>query len=66
MKAAYRALAQGVNLQRFYVWSVFDNFEWVFGYGRRFGLIYVNFQTQERFWKESAHWYRKVIKDNGF
>ncbi|MGA3085863.1 MAG: GH1 family beta-glucosidase [Thermodesulfobacteriota bacterium] len=66
MKAAYRALTQGVNLQRYYVWSVFDNFEWAFGYGRRFGLIYVNYRTQERFWKDSARWYRKMIKDNGF
>jgi beta-glucosidase len=65
LEAANRAIQSGVNLQRYYVWSVFDNFEWVFGYSRRFGIIYVNFQTQERTWKQSAKWYRDVIKNNG-
>jgi beta-glucosidase len=66
LEAASRAVSQGVNLQRYYVWSLFDNFEWIFGYGRRFGLIYVDYETQERIWKDSALWYRDVIKNNGF
>lgn len=66
LEAAHYAIQKGVNLQRYYVWSVFDNFEWVFGYSRRFGIIYVNFQTQERTWKQSAKWYQHVIKNNGF
>jgi beta-glucosidase len=65
-EAASKAISQGVNLQRYYVWSLFDNFEWIFGYGRRFGLIYVNYETQERIWKDSAFWYKEVIKNNGF
>ena len=64
--AARRAIDDGVNLSRFYVWSLLDNFEWIFGYGRRFGIIYVDFKTQERIWKDSALWYKNVIRDNGF
>lgn len=65
-EAASRAISEGVNLQRYYVWSLFDNFEWIFGYRRRFGLIYVDYETQERIWKDSAIWYKEVIKNNGF
>ncbi|MCP4754803.1 MAG: beta-glucosidase [Proteobacteria bacterium] len=65
-EAAHRAIAEGVNLQGYYVWSCFDNFEWIFGYSRRFGLIYIDYQTLERIWKDSAHWYRGVIENNGF
>jgi beta-glucosidase len=65
-KAARDALSHGVDLQRYYVWSIFDNFEWIFGYGRRFGLVYIDFDTQDRIWKDSARWYKDVIKNNGF
>ena len=64
--SASRAISRGVSLQRYYVWSLFDNFEWIFGYSRRFGLIYVDFKTQKRIWKESAIWYKDVIRNNGF
>ncbi len=66
LQAAHRAINQGVNLKRFYVWSCFDNFEWIFGYSRRFGLIYVDFKSQERAWKDSAFWFQTVISNNGF
>lgn len=46
-------------------WSVIDNLEWNRGYDMRFGLIYVDFQTQKRTIKDSAYWYRKVIETNG-
>ena len=65
-EAESRAISKGVNLKRYYVWSLFDNFEWIYGYSRRFGLVYVDYNTQERIWKESAFWYRQVITDNGF
>ena len=42
-----------------------DNFEWAFGYNRRFGLIYVDYQTQERTIKYSGYWYKEVIESNG-
>jgi len=65
LEAAARAISRGVNLQRYYLWSVFDNFEWVFGYSRRFGIIYVDYRTQDRLWKESARWYKSVIANRG-
>jgi len=65
LKSVHQAIDSNVKVQRYYLWSCFDNFEWVFGYKRRFGLIYVNFETQERMLKSSAHWYQQVIRDNG-
>lgn len=58
---AWRALQVGVPLKGYFVWSLMDNFEWSHGYTKRFGLIYVDFKTQERRMKRSAHWYRQVI-----
>lgn len=43
-----------------------DNFEWAHGYAQRFGLVYVDFKTQQRTIKESGYWFSKVIKQNGF
>jgi beta-glucosidase len=63
--AAHRAIQDGVNLKRYYLWSCFDNFEWIFGYSRRFGLVYVDFDTQERIWKDSAYEYQSYIRRNG-
>jgi beta-glucosidase len=63
---AHRAIQAGVKLQRYYVWSCFDNFEWVFGYKNRFGLIYVNFENQERIWKDSAFYFQSCVINNGF
>jgi beta-glucosidase len=59
--AAARALASGVNLQGYYVWSTFDNEEWAMGYEKRFGLIYVDYRTQTRIPKLSAHWFSREI-----
>ena len=59
--AAHRALQEGVPLRGYFVWSLLDNFEWAFGYTRRFGIVYVDFDTQERIWKDSAYFYRDVI-----
>ena len=42
-----------------------DNFEWALGYSKRFGLVHINFDTQERTLKDSAHFYSKVIATNG-
>ena len=66
IEAANRAIKDGVNLQRYYVWSCFDNFEWLSGYSSRFGIIYVDFETQQRIWKDSAFFYQNCIKNNGF
>jgi beta-glucosidase len=59
--AAHRALAEGVPLKGYFVWSLLDNFEWSYGYSKRFGLIHVDYATQKRTPKASAYWYRDVI-----
>ncbi len=60
-----RAGEDGVPIEGYFHWSAFDNFEWAEGYKERFGLIYVDYQTQERILKDSAYWYRTVIESNG-
>jgi beta-glucosidase len=66
LDASHRAIKDGVNLQGYYVWSLFDNFEWAFGYDKRFGVVYVDYETQKRIPKQSALWYKDTIKNNGF
>lgn len=56
-----QAIADGVDVRGYYVWSLLDNFEWAFGYNKRFGIIYVDYETQQRYWKQSAYWYRDFI-----
>jgi beta-glucosidase len=63
---AARAMAEGVDLRGYQVWSLYDNFEWAYGFDRRFGIVRVDFETLARTWKRSALWYRKVIAGNGF
>ncbi len=63
--AAHRAIECGVPLAGYFVWSLMDNFEWSFGYAQRFGLIWVNYETQQRILKDSALWYKQVICENG-
>jgi beta-glucosidase len=65
LAAAHRAVAAGVPLESFHVWSLLDNFEWAEGYDQRWGLVYVDYPTQRRVLKRSAHWYRQVIAANG-
>jgi beta-glucosidase len=62
--AAHRAIADGVPLESYHVWSLLDNFEWNEGYEQRWGLVYVDYPTQRRILKRSAHWYRRVIAEN--
>ncbi|HEX6353530.1 GH1 family beta-glucosidase [Actinophytocola sp.] len=60
------AISAGVDLRGYFVWSLLDNFEWAFGYEKRFGIVHVDYRTQKRVWKDSAHWYRQVIRTNGW
>ena len=62
--AAHRSIEQGVPLVGYFVWSFMDNFEWGEGYKERFGITWVDFDTQERILKDSALWYREVIAEN--
>ena len=64
--AAHRAIQMGVPLAGYFVWSLMDNFEWSWGYMQRFGIIWVDYETQKRTLKDSAKWYKRVIKKNGF
>ena len=61
----WRAIQAGVPVSGYLVWSLMDNFEWARGYSQRFGIIHVYYQTQKRTIKDSAYWYRDVIKRNG-
>ncbi|MEA1084504.1 GH1 family beta-glucosidase [Sphingomonas sp. CD22] len=59
-----RAVAEGYPLKGYFLWSLMDNFEWADGYGKRFGIHYVDFATQKRTPKLSAAWYKEVIRQN--
>jgi beta-glucosidase len=65
LMAARAAVAQGVDLRGYFVWSLLDNFEWAQGYAKRFGLFRVDPITQTRTPKRSARFYREVIRTNG-
>jgi beta-glucosidase len=56
-----RAIADGVDVRRYYAWSFLDNFEWEHGYDQRFGIVHVDYETQRRVPKRSGLWYRDHI-----
>jgi beta-glucosidase len=64
LEAAARAIKDGVSLAGYFVWSLLDNFEWAWGYQKRFGIIYVDFGTQRRIPKSSARFYSDVVRAN--
>ncbi|GAA4590789.1 GH1 family beta-glucosidase [Planotetraspora phitsanulokensis] len=61
--AMHRAIEEGARVEGYHVWSLLDNFEWAEGYGQRFGIVYVDYATLSRHPKDSALWYRDVIKN---
>jgi beta-glucosidase len=63
-QVAYELIEDGVLLDGYFVWSLLDNFEWERGYRQRFGITWVDFETQRRIPKDSALWYREVISQN--
>ncbi|MER5453721.1 GH1 family beta-glucosidase [Micromonospora sp. NPDC002389] len=65
LRAAHEAIARGVDLRGYLVWSLLDNFEWAEGYRKRFGIVHVDYLTQRRTPKSSARWYQEVISRNG-
>ncbi len=65
LRAAHEAIAAGVDLRGYFVWSLMDNYEWAEGYAKRFGIVHVDYRTQARVPKDSALWYRDVIRRNG-
>ncbi len=64
LEALFAAKAQGAPVNGYFAWSLLDNFEWAYGYGKRFGLVYVDYPTQKRIPKSSAYYYRQRIKEN--
>ena len=64
LEAVARAIQQGVDVRGYFVWSLLDNFEWAWGYGKRFGIVYVDYATQTRILKDSAKWYAQTIAEN--
>ena len=56
------AIADGANVKGYFIWSLMDVFSWSNGYEKRYGLFYVDFETQERYPKKSAHWYKKLAE----
>ena len=63
--AARQAIDGGVNLKGYFVWSLLDNFEWTYGYAKRFGIVHVDYETQRRTPKSSARFFSQVVRSNG-
>ncbi len=65
VRAVHRAVQDGVDLRGYLAWSLLDNFEWAEGYAMRFGLVHVDFETQQRTIKDSGYWYGDLARRNG-
>ncbi|MFJ2032728.1 GH1 family beta-glucosidase [Streptosporangium sp. NPDC087985] len=65
LRAAHAAIEAGADLRGYLVWSLLDNFEWAEGYNKRFGIVHVDYTTQNRTPKDSALWYSGVVRRNG-
>ncbi|MFF9008163.1 GH1 family beta-glucosidase [Streptomyces goshikiensis] len=64
LRALHRAMAEGVDVRGYFIWSILDNFEWAEGYRQRFGLVHVDYDTLARTPKDSYAWYRDVVESN--
>ncbi|MDR1825734.1 MAG: beta-glucosidase [Bifidobacteriaceae bacterium] len=64
-RAARQAIDEGVDLRGYFPWSLMDNFEWAFGESSRFGMVYIDYETQQRIPKDSFYFYRDVIAAGG-
>ncbi|MFD9976143.1 GH1 family beta-glucosidase [Streptomyces sp. NPDC059017] len=62
LSAVHRAMADGADVRGYFLWSLLDNFEWAYGYGKRFGAVYVDYDTQARIPKSSARWYGELAR----
>ncbi len=65
LRAAHQAISAGVPLRGYFAWSLMDNFEWAWGYTKRFGMIHIDYRSQVRTLKSSGRWYAEVIRRNG-
>ncbi|WP_321166196.1 family 1 glycosylhydrolase [Serinicoccus sp. CNJ-927] len=62
LRAVHGAITEGADVRGYFVWSLLDNYEWAFGYTKRFGIVRVDYDTQRRIPKASAHWYADVAR----
>ncbi|MGZ3374712.1 MAG: GH1 family beta-glucosidase [Gemmatimonadaceae bacterium] len=65
LRATHDAMQKGANVRGYYAWSLLDNFEWAHGYSKRFGIVHVDYSTQERTIKSSGRYYAEVIRTKG-
>ncbi|NGO81002.1 beta-glucosidase [Streptomyces sp. YC504] len=63
LSAVHEAMRRGADVRGYFLWSLMDNFEWAYGYSKRFGAVYVDYETQERTPKSSARWYGQAARD---
>ena len=66
IQAVAQSIERGAPLRGYFVWSLIDNFEWAEGYSKRFGVVYVDYETQQRIVKDSGKWLAETIARNGF
>jgi beta-glucosidase len=66
LTALAQAMEKGAKIRGYHAWSLLDNFEWTEGYSKRFGLVHVDYESQQRCIKDSGHWYAEVIREGGF
>jgi beta-glucosidase len=66
LTALSQSIESGVNIKGYLTWSLLDNFEWAEGYSKRFGIVFVNYITQERIKKDSFYWFKKTIENKWF
>lgn len=64
LRAVHRAIQEGYDIRGYFLWTLMDNFEWSWGYDRRFGIIYTDFASQQRFPKSSYYWLQECIQQN--
>ncbi|CAL9333010.1 GH1 family beta-glucosidase [Streptomyces sp. enrichment culture] len=64
LAAVHRAIEDGADVRGYFLWSLLDNFEWAYGYSKRFGIVHVDFASQRRTLKSSARWYADAIAHN--
>ncbi|MCL6669257.1 MULTISPECIES: GH1 family beta-glucosidase [Streptomyces] len=65
LEAVHRAMEAGADVRGYFLWSLLDNFEWAYGYGKRFGMVHVDYASQRRTPKDSALWYAQVVASGG-
>ncbi|MFB6564721.1 GH1 family beta-glucosidase [Streptomyces sp. NPDC056400] len=66
LASVHRALADGAPVEGYFLWSLMDNFEWSYGYSKRFGIVQVDYETQTRTPRSSAHWYARLARKGSF